>query len=219
MGRIDATELILCALTAGASGTGLLLHSRRPDGTHRRDMYVYYTNLSNLLVCIYYAMLFLTGVVARQTVGMVLRGSVLQMVMACCIWITHLVFAFILWPAAKRAGKKMISFADTGRFVSNLLVHYIAPLLALAEWAVCADKNGLNFFSPLWCLVLPFAYFAYVMIRGGRGVNIDGTSSPYPYFFIDAKRLTAAQMVRNVVMLLAVFTALGFVMAAVGKAL
>ena len=206
-------------MTAGASGAGLLLHNKRPDGTRRRDMYAYYTNLSNLLVCIYYALLFLTGLVARQSAGRILRGPVLQMVMACCIWITHLVFAFILWPAARRAGKKTASFADAGRFVSNLLVHYVAPLLALTEWAVCADKSGLNFFSPLWCLVLPVAYFAYVMIRGGRGVNLEGTSSPYPYFFIDAKRLTAAQLMRNVAMLAAAFAALGFVMAAVGRAL
>lgn len=216
----NITELILCALTALASGLGLFLHRKDRNGKRRRDMFVYYTNQSNLLVCIYYGLLFVTGLFSANGAGAVLRTPELQLVMASCILLTHLMYALVLWPVMikykHKAGDARPSFGDAGRFISNMLVHYIAPILAVVEWAACAEKSELTALSGLWCVILPLLYFTYAMIRGKSGRNLENTTSAYPYFFIDAGRLPKFKLARNVLLMAAAFAVLGCAMGAIG---
>ena len=89
-------------------------------------------------------------------------GSTLSFSMALCILVTHLVYQFVLVPDAKRNGKR---FADFGASFGNLCVHYLTPLLVVAQWLLLADKSSLGWRSALWWLTLPLAYFAFAMLR------------------------------------------------------
>jgi len=63
---------------------------------------------------------------------------------------------------------------------------------------------------PLLWLLYPVAYVIFVLIRG------ESTHS-YPYGFIDANQLSGAELTRNVVGLLIIFTAMGYVLRAIGR--
>ena len=83
-----------------------------------------------------------------------LTDDTLSFSMALCTLVTHLVYQFILVPDAKRNGKR---FADFGASFGNLCVHYLTPLLVVAQWLLLADKSSLGWRSALWWLTLPLA--------------------------------------------------------------
>ena len=88
---------------------GLLLHSTLLETGHiRPGMFCFYTNLSNLLVLVYELAL---AAVPEGAVRRLLTGSGVALSMTLCIYVTHLIYHFVLVPDARRRGKK---FADFG---------------------------------------------------------------------------------------------------------
>lgn len=143
---------------------GLLLHSTLPQTGHiRAGMFCFYTNLSNLAVLLYELAL---AIVPAGGVRRLLTGSTVALAMTLCIYVTHLVYHFVLVPDARRQGKK---FADFGGSFGNLCVHYGTPWLVVLQWVLWGDKSGLTVLSAVWWLVLPLAYFAYAMLRARTG--------------------------------------------------
>ena len=99
---------------------GLLLHSTLPQTGHiRAGMFCFYTNLSNLAVLLYELAL---AIVPAGGVRRLLTGSTVALAMTLCIYVTHLVYHFVLVPDARRRGQK---FADFGGSFGNLCVHCI----------------------------------------------------------------------------------------------
>lgn len=143
---------------------GLLLHSTLPQTGHiRAGMFCFYTNLSNLAVLLYELAL---AIVPAGGVRRLLTGSTVALAMTLCIYVTHLVYHFVLVPDARRRGQK---FADFGGSFGNLCVHYGTPWLVVMQWVLWGDKSGLTVLSAVWWLVLPLAYFAYAMLRARDG--------------------------------------------------
>ncbi len=97
-----------------------------------------------------------------------------------CITVTFLIYHFILRPEAFRMG-------NGGSFYSvlNMVQHYIVPLMALLDWLLFCPKGRWRRYDPASWLLIPLAYFIYILIRAPFAGNIGGTSSPYPYSFID----------------------------------
>ena len=157
---------------------GLLIHSTLLQTGHiRAGMFCFYTNLSNLLVLVYELALAIAAGFPHSAALRLLTGSTLSFSMALCILVTHLVYQFVLVPDAKRNGKR---FADFGASFGNLCVHYLTPLLVVAQWLLLADKSSLGWRSALWWLTLPLAYFAFAMLRGRSGKPIGHTHLVYP---------------------------------------
>ena len=139
---------------------GLLLHSTLPQTGHiRAGMFCFYTNLSNLAVLLYELAL---AIVPAGGVRRLLTGSTVALAMTLCIYVTHLVYHFVLVPDAKRRGKK---FADFGGSFGNLCVHYGTPWLVVLQWMLWGDKSGLTVLSAVWWLALPLAYFVLSLIH------------------------------------------------------
>ena len=131
-----------------------------------------------------------------------------------CALSTHLVYQFILVPDAKRNGKR---FADFGASFGNLCVHYLTPLLVVAQWLLLADKSSLGWRSALWWLTLPLAYFAFAMLRGRSGKPIGHTHLVYPYPFLDLPRLGWRKFAGSVMGMLLSFFLLGYGMMWLGR--
>ena len=68
----------------------------------------------------------------------VLTDVRLSCAMALYIWVTHLIYQFVLVPEQKRKGQR---FADFGGSFGNICVHYLTPLLVVAQWLFLADKK------------------------------------------------------------------------------
>ena len=193
---------------------GLLLHSTLPQTGHiRPGMFCFYTNLSNLAVLLYELAL---AIVPAGGVRRLLTGSTVALAMTLCIYVTHLVYHFVLVPDARRRGKK---FADFGGSFGNLCVHYGTPWLVVLQWVLWSDKSGLTVLSAVWWLVLPLAYFAYAMLRARTGKPIGHTRLLYPYPFMDLEKLGPKRFCLSVAAVLAAFFALGCIFVGLGRLL
>ena len=185
------TPLRLSALFLFLLNTaGLLLHSQLiPRGRIRAGMFCFYTNLSNLLLTVYELLLFCAGFAPDGRLWAALTDVRLSCAMALCIWVTHLIYQFVLVPYEKRKGLK---FADFGGNFGNICVHYVTPLLAVAQWLFLADKTGLSLLCAVWWLALPLLYAAFSLLRASGGKPIGHTGLLYPYPFLDLNGLGRA---------------------------
>lgn len=189
---------VVIALVGGA---GLAKKAWLPEKRCiRAGFFVYYTHLSNLLAAAYELALGLGA-------GRWLESPGVALSMTLCIYVTHLIYAFVLIPSAKRRGD-----ADwlEGRYTAeNLCVHYVTPGLVVAQWLLWQDKSGLTAGDAARWLVLPVAYFVFVMLRARTGRPIGFSGKLYPYPFLDIRRLGAKRFWMYVVAILTFFFALG----------
>ena len=197
---------------------GLLLHSSLlRTGRIRAGMFCFYTNLSNLLILLYELTLFLSAVLGAAGLFRTLTNATVAMSMAACIWVTHLIFHFVLIPYMRRSGTTFADSADEK--LGNLCVHYVTPLLVLLQWLLWADKAALTVWSAVAWLVLPLAYFAYAMLRAGTGRPIGSTKLLYPYPFLDLHGLGPRKFWLGIGKLILFFLALGLVLVGIGALL
>lgn len=207
--RLSAAGIFLL----GAAG--LLLHSTLLETGHiRPGMFCFYTNLSNLLVLVYELAL---AAVPEGAVRRLLTGSGVALAMTLCIYVTHLIYAFVLLPTAHRRDDE--SWLK-GRFsFGNVCVHFITPGLTVLQWLLWQDKAGLTVGHAVWWLVLPLAYFAFAMLRAGTGKPIGRTGQLYPYPFLDYPRLGAGRFWLYATAILTFFFGLGCLFVGIGHLL
>ena len=207
--RLSAAGIFLL----GAAG--LLLHSTLLETGHiRPGMFCFYTNLSNLLVLVYELAL---AAVPEGAVRRLLTGSGVALAMTLCIYVTHLIYAFVLLPTAHRRDDE--SWLK-GRFsFGNVCVHFITPGLTVLQWLLWQNKAGLTVGHAVWWLVLPLAYFAFAMLRAGTGKPIGRTGQLYPYPFLDYPRLGAGRFWLYATAILTFFFGLGCLFVGIGHLL
>lgn len=194
---------------------GLLLHSTLLETGHiRPGMFCFYTNLSNLLVLVYELAL---AAVPEGAVRRLLTGSGVALAMTLCIYVTHLIYAFVLLPTAHRRDDE--SWLK-GRFsFGNVCVHFITPGLTVLQWLLWQDKAGLTVGHAVWWLVLPLAYFAFAMLRAGTGKPIGRTGQLYPYPFLDYPRLGPGRFWLYATAILTFFFGVGCLFVGIGHLL
>lgn len=89
--------------------------------------------------------------------------------------------------------------------VTNVLLHYVTPILFMLYSLIVLRGVGLRWTAPLWWSIYLVLYFTYALIRGA----LIGS---YPYGFIDVSELGYAVTLRNGCFLLAAFLVLGYVL-------
>lgn len=213
------TSYALSALVIAVLGSvGLLLHSTLlRTGRLRAGMFCFYTNLSNLLVLLYEWALWIASFRPEGGAYGLLSSPTAALMMTLCIWVTHLIYHFVLLPSARRKG---ISFTDgAGDRIGNVFVHYLVPLAVVAQWALWADKSGLTVGSAALWLVLPLAYFLFAMLRAKTGKPIGHTGLIYPYPFLDYPRLGAKKFWLGTLGMLLAFFVLGLLLVGAARLL
>jgi len=212
------TAYALSALAIALVGvTGLVIQSSLPKtGRVRPGMFCFYTSQSNLLVVVYQFALFTAWVFRAVAVLRLLTAPGLALAVTVCIWVTHLIYHFVLRPHGNRIAA---TFADSVDKAGNVLVHYAVPLLTLLQWTLFAHKTGLGVRHALYWLVIPLYYLIFAMLRARTGRPIGSTTLLYPYPFLDYPSLGPKRFVLNVAVLLVVFFALALVLVAVSRAL
>ena len=134
--------------------------------------------------------------------------------MTLSIWVTHLMYHFVLVPDAKKRGKR---FSDFGASFGNLCAHYITPALVLAQWLFLQDKTGINLWSAVCWLVLPLLYSVFALLRARTGKPIGHTKLIYPYPFLDLEHLGVRRFCLVFLAVLAFFFILGCVLSSSGR--
>ena len=184
-GRLGAT---LSALIIVVSLIGLTMHKDFYAGHRRRDFFCYYTNVSNLLVFLYFAL-----IAPRLYASARLRSFIphAEFSLMMSIMLTFMVFHHLLSPDIYREMKhapRDRNFAII--FADNLIIHYLVPWLVLAYWVLCSPGKGMLGFADalLWTLV-PLGYLGMILLSVPFRGNIEETGSPYPYPFLNVRKL------------------------------
>ena len=108
----------------------------------RAGFFVYYTHLSNLLILLYELALGASGHDPHCGAFRWLSSPGVALSMTLCIYVTHLIYAFVLLPTAHRRDDE--SWLK-GRFsFGNVCVHFITPGLTVLQWLLWQDKAGLT---------------------------------------------------------------------------
>lgn len=185
---------IICkALFVLLCGYGLALHI----AACRWSDFNYYTVLSNALCFLYFLVslvLNLRRLAHRQhtvTWRPRLEGAVLF-----AITVTLLVYHFMLRPPHPTRALNPDYFSTL-----NIVQHYAVPFAVIFDWLLFAPKRRWRRTDPLSWVLIPFAYFIYILIRAPFAGDIAGTGSPYPYAFIDIQMLGIRRVLLNVLLL------------------
>lgn len=188
------------------------MHSGLVGGTLRKDFFRYYTNLSNLLVVMFYLIRTVVRILGTYDgfFGRIVFSELWFFSVTMCIFLTFAIFHFVLVPELKKAPSGSAEFRMLRSF-SNYIVHYIVPLLSLLNWLIFADKTQFNYAWALIWTIIPWIYVVYAMIRGARGDIIENTDSAYPYGFMDVSRHGKLIVARNCLFIGVAFALIGFV--------
>ena len=193
---------------------GIFLNSGIPDGRLNASTFLYYTIQSNVFVLAYFA--YAAGKCAREirfsgAVGTVNYSPAVKGAVTMGILVTLLMYWFVLVGAN-------FSMVPNGSEASNLTVHLVVPLMAVADWLLFDRKGSIRPFDPVRWLALPLYYLVFALVAAPLGATYRGGSS-YPYFFIDPNLIGWSGVAVNVVLVGAAFLALGYAVFAVDRLL
>jgi len=193
------------SLTIAITGLfSLFAYSGIPKGRFKKSMFVYYTNISNLILSVYFLLLFLYRITGIGFLSF-LENAVVSFSVTMIITMTFLVFHFVLVPY----GLKHNDILDEMniKFGECIIFHYVIPISAILYWFFYADKNlRYPIMSCLW-LGTPLVYFIFIMFRAKKG-NIEGTKSRFPYPFLDLDRIGMKRFAGNIFMMFVIFSAI-----------
>ena len=156
-------RLFFAAVTLVAVGAQLIVHVQNqfPLG----NFFSYFTNLSNLFA----AIVFIIGAVyllqrrdPTPADDLVRGASVVAMA------IVGIVFSVLLQDT------------DLGKLLPwvNAIVHYIMPVVVVADWFYQPPKSRVRLRQALYWLIYPLLYLVYTLIRGAA-------TGFYPYPFLN----------------------------------
>lgn len=197
-GRRLVVARVLHALVALAALTGVVMElvialvdgpGTAPSQAERLvRLFSYFTVQSNLLVGVVSVLL----VVRPARDGAVFRVARLDALL--CIAVTGIVYQTVLRGIAE--------LSAAGQ-VSDLLLHLLAPLLALVAWVLVGPRPRVDAATVWWSLAFPLAWIAYTFVRGA----VVGW---YPYPFLDVTTLGLAPALLNTAVVAVVLVGLAW---------
>lgn len=171
------------------------------DMTQTRFTLVYYTNLSNVAVFIFFAVFAafeIINLIKKTDLGHNKYFYTAKGAITMCIVITGLIYHFLL------AEPQNPGFWEAG----NLIKHYIVPAMVFIDWLVFDSRRRYKWWSPLTNVILPYAYLIFALIRGA----IVGPESElqYCYGFINVTEYGALRVFINCLVITLAVLALSY---------
>lgn len=193
---------LACVLTLGyftnISGT--------EQFTFSDDFWLFYTNISNYFcfgVGVALCAATVKKVKAGETRGFVTCCKTLKFCAALMILVTFLVYASLLGDVTS------MKFWNA---LGNLSYHVAVPVLFIVDWFIFTEHKSVKISTPLISWVIPLAYVVYIIIYGVIYTAVTGGEFSYPYFFLNVNKLGYGGVCVWVVILLAVFAVLSYLM-------
>jgi len=184
------SQLLRIGIIAAVIAALILVETQTRSGALWR--LITFTYQANILAAAYYGWTLLSP---RRDTQAGLRGAV----------VLYVVVAGVIWNL-------FLADLSMGYTPANVLLHVVVPILALADWLLIGHSQGLvSWWQPLTWLVYPAAYLALAVIV------LNNLGRRAPYYFLDVDSIGAAALIRNVLVLAAGFTALGYGLSMAGK--
>lgn len=165
------------------------------------ETFKYYTCISNYFVFVVSVIVLADNVRrvrAGEKYGFNRRIRLLKFMTTVMILVTFLVVLVLL------GNPFSVGF---WRDLGNLSYHVIAPALFLLDFFLFDEHKTVSVFAPLLSTVLPLVYVAYIFLLGAVVPDFV-----YPYFFLDVNAIGYGGVAVWILILLAVFLALGYLM-------
>ncbi len=190
---------VLSALIVACSVAALTMH--RDFYTHRprRDFFCFYTNISVLVVLIYFAVVAPRLYAHSALLPLIVHA---EFAVTMIILLTFSVFHLILLPGIVR---QLCRMPRDGRLFlllwDNVFLHELVPLLVLSYFIFCTpNKTQLRAADAFLWTIVPISFAIRILLRArvlGKKAVIEETGSRYPYPFLDVglwggKRVFAA---------------------------
>ena len=157
----------------------------------------YFTYQSNILVIIYFFLDIINIIKKNETFYPRLKGAVTM-----SITVTFLIYHFLLSPTAEKY--------EGLEYIRNIILHYIVPIMTILDYIIFDKKGIYKIIDPLLWLLIPFLYFAFILIRARLGEPFFFFFY-YPYFFVDIDKYGLKIVLRNVFFITIFFTILGYI--------
>lgn len=196
-GRVAAGVVAAIGWTALAIQLPLSLAASHAAGRSTAGALVlffsYFTILTNILVAVV-----MTGLALGRRMSHSLAGAATL----------NIIVVGLVYSAVLRA----IWNPEGWQKVADHLLHDVVPVAAVLVWLAFVPKGRLSFRNlPVW-LLYPLAFLGWSLARG----SLDGW---YPYPFLDAGRLGLAVVLRNALVVTALFLVLAALLVALDRRL
>lgn len=175
----------------------------------------YYTLQSNIICFITFAgiiiSIFFNKKYRQSEVYYVVKGGVV-----ICIFITAIMYQIALMPYGFQ-----MDYNFGNRYLANLLVHIISPLLVILDYFIFDCKGKFRWFYPLIWLFIPLNYVIYVYtysLNGGRFYGIGG-SRDFAYIFLDYNQIGYVSVAKFLIAMTIFILAISYLLVLIDKKL
>jgi hypothetical protein len=191
-------RLVLAAASLFAVGYQLFaLHI--PNGDSVVNFFVYFTNLSNIIISVVFivsAIRLIRGRNDPSPIQTAVRGGA----------VVYIAFVGIVFNTLLRD----VSLGDLEPWV-NVVLHFVLPIAGVVDWILWPPRNRLPARTILWWMIFPAVYAIFSIVRGALGGFY-----PYPFFNPGAVGGYGAVALYCLVMIVA-FLVLAFAVRALGN--
>ena len=175
----------------------------------RWDFYVYFTNISNFL-CLGVMVAALIETVRKKEDSSVKALPILKFIGLLGILLTFLVFNLMLAGAEGRE-------PQANWRIGSILFHVILPIMYIADWFLFCERGRCKWSYPLLSALFPLGYAFFLLIQAiilgfDSSILVPTGATPliYPYFFVNLDTQGPLGVLMWIVVLSAVFIAVGF---------
>lgn len=209
---------VLSALIVVCCVIGLTMHKDFYAGKKRKDFFCFYTNLSNLAVGVYFALI-APRLYARSALHVLIPHAEFSLMMS--IMLTFSIFHLLLFPSIRIAIKEARHTREFFiAYIDNFIIHYLVPWLVFLYWLLCSPgKASLSEKDAFLWTLFPLGYLGVTFIRAARGRIIEETGCPYPYPFLDITVLGGKTVLRTCTILYGICATAGLIMVFMTRAL
>ena len=175
----------------------------------------YYTLQSNILCLIAFTAIIISILFKRNyrksEVYYVVKGGIV-----ICILITAIMYQIALMPYGFQ-----MDYNFENRYLANLLVHVISPLLVILDYFLFDFKGNFKWFYPIIWLFIPLNYIIYVYtysLNGGRFYGIGG-SKDFAYIFLDYNQIGYISVAKFLIIMTIFILVISYVLVLIDKKL
>lgn len=175
----------------------------------------YYTLQSNIICFITFlsivASILLKKDYRKSEVYYVVKGGIV-----ICILITAIMYQIALMPYGFH-----MDYNFENRYLANLLVHVVSPLLVILDYFLFDFKGNFKWFYPIIWLFIPLNYIIYVYtysLNGGRFYGIGG-SRDFAYIFLDYNQIGYISVAKFLIIMTIFILVISYILVLIDKKL
>lgn len=152
--------------------TGIILQVGLTEGNFDLRIFRMFTNISNLMCGLYFILAAAVIALDKGRDGGSSPFPTFKGVCTMAITLTGIVAAAIV---------KSEFNAHTPAGIATVLLHIVTPVLIMADWLLFDTKGRWKITTPLFWMILPYLYFAFIMISARLMEKDDFMRFPYPF--------------------------------------